>query len=87
MKFLRVDEIIFKRVDTNKNNVGLTNFKVEFPTKYETEIGKNYLTEEKSNILNRMVLAYLDIAELNTLSHRVMTMRDWINETVTEIDK
>jgi len=73
-------EIIFNRVDANKENVGLTNFKGETPTREETEIAKNYLTEEELNILNRMVSAYLDVAEINALDHHVMTMQDWINE-------
>ena len=73
-------EIIFNRVDANKKNIGLTNFKGEIPTRQETEIAKNYLTEDELNILNRMVSAYLDIAEINALSHNPMTMKDWINE-------
>ena len=73
-------EIIFARVDSNKENVGLTNFKGNYPTKSETEIAKNYLTEEELNILNRMVSAYLDVAEINALDRHPMTMQDWINE-------
>ena len=73
-------EIIFKRVDANKRNLGLTNFKGDIPTRQEVEIAKNYLTEDELNVLNRMVSAYLDIAELNALDRRVMKMQDWINE-------
>ena len=73
-------ELIFNRVDSKKQNLGLTNFKGEYPTKSETEIAKNYLTEEELNILNRMVSAYLDIAEINALDRHPMTMKDWINE-------
>lgn len=73
-------EIIFNRVDANKDNIGLTNFKGSIPTREETEIAKNYLTEDELNILNRMVSAYLDIAEINALDHHVMTMQDWIKE-------
>lgn len=73
-------EVIFNRVDATKENIGLTNFKGIIPTKQETEIAKNYLTEDELNILNRMVSAYLDIAEINALSHNPMTMEDWINE-------
>ncbi len=73
-------EIIYNRVDSNKENVGLTNFKGDKPTREETEIAKNYLTEEELNILNRMVSAYLDIAEINALGHHIMTMQDWVNE-------
>lgn len=73
-------EIIFYRVDSKKNNLGLTNFKGNYPTKSETEIAKNYLTEEELNTLNRMVSAYLDVAEINALDRHPMTMKDWINE-------
>lgn len=73
-------EVIFYRVDSEKNYLGLTNFKGDYPTKSETEIAKNYLTEEELNILNRMVSAYLDIAEINALDRHPMTMQDWINE-------
>lgn len=69
-------EIIFNRVDANKSNIGLTNFRGNIPTREETEIAKNYLTEEELNILNRMVSAYLDIAEINALDHHIMTMED-----------
>ena len=73
-------EIIFTRADSNKENMGLTNFKNNYPTRDETEIAKNYLTKEELNILNRMVSAYLDIAEINALDRHPMTMKDWTNE-------
>ena len=73
-------EVIFCRVDSKKQNLGLTNFKGDYPTKSETEIAKNYLTEEELNILNRMVSAYLDVAEINALDRHPMTMKDWIEE-------
>lgn len=77
---LTAAEIIFTRVDSEKDNLGLTNFKGNYPTKSETEIAKNYLTTEELNILNRMVSAYLDVAEINALDRHPMTMQDWINE-------
>ena len=40
-------EIVYNRVDSNKNNIGLTNFKGDMPTRKETEIAKNYLTYEE----------------------------------------
>ena len=73
-------EVIYNRVDSNKENIGLTNFKGNMPTRAETEIAKNYLTEEELQILNRMVSAYLDIAEINALNMHPMTMKDWTNE-------
>ncbi len=73
-------EVIFNRVDSKKENIGLTNFKGNSPTKAETEIAKNYLSEKELDLLNRMVSAYLDVAEINALNMNPMTMKDWIKE-------
>ena len=73
-------EVIFYRVDAKKDYLGLTNFKGNSPTKSETEIAKNYLTDEELNILNRMVSTYLDVAEINALDRHPMTMQDWKEE-------
>ena len=73
-------EVIFLRVNSNKENLGLTNFSGDYPTRKETEVAKNYLTVDELNILNRMVSAYLDIAEINALDRHPMTMQDWLNE-------
>ena len=73
-------EVIFNRVDSKKENIGLTNFKGNIPTKAETEIAKNYLLEKELDMLNRMVSAYLDVAEINALDRQPMTMQDWVNE-------
>lgn len=71
-------EVIYKRIDANKPNMGLTNFKGTKPSKQETEIAKNYLNEEELNVLNRMVTAYLELAELQALNRKPMYMKDWI---------
>lgn len=73
-------EIIFNRVDSTKDNIGLIHFKGSMPTKSETEVAKNYLSLEELEILNRLVSAYLDLAEINALKRKIMTMQDWINE-------
>lgn len=73
-------EVIFNRVDGEKENIGLTHFKGSMPTKAETEIAKNYLTDEELNMLNRMVSAYLDVAEINALNFKAMTMAEWKKE-------
>lgn len=73
-------EVIFNRVDSEKENIGLTHFKGNMPTKAETEIAKNYLSKEELEMLNRMVSAYLDIAEINALNMHAMTMEDWKKE-------
>lgn len=71
-------ELIYKRIDASKPNLGLTNFKGIKPTKQELEIAKNYLNEEELNLLNRMVTAYLELAELQALNFKPMFMTDWI---------
>lgn len=71
-------EVIYKRIDAKKPNLGLTHFKGNKPTKQEIEIAKNYLNEEELNILNRMVTAYLELAELQALNRKPMYMKDWI---------
>ena len=73
-------EVIFNRVDSEKENIGLTHFKGNMPTRAETEIAKNYLSNEELDMLNRMVSAYLDIAEINALNMHAMTMEDWKKE-------
>ncbi len=76
-------ETIYKRVDATKENIGLTNFKGEIPTKKEVEIAKNYLSEDELNILNRMVTAFLEIAEIQALDRTPMYMADWIKQLDT----
>lgn len=71
-------EVIYKRIDADKPNLGLTNFKGEQPSKQEIQVAKNYLTEEELNILNRTVTAYLELAELQALNRKPMYMQDWI---------
>ncbi|MDP3682709.1 MAG: virulence RhuM family protein, partial [Ignavibacteria bacterium] len=71
-------EVIYTRIDAKKPYLGLTNFKGNKPTKHETEIAKNYLNEEELNVLNRMVTAYLELAELQALNRKPMYMKDWI---------
>lgn len=73
-------EVIFNRVDSEKENIGLTNFRGNSPTRAETEIAKSYLSEKELDLLNRMVSAYLDVAEINALNMHAMTMKDWIKE-------
>ena len=71
-------EIIYQRADSNKPNMGITNFKGTKPTKQESQIAKNYLNEDELNVLNRMVTAYIEIAELQAMSRTPMYMKDWI---------
>jgi hypothetical protein len=58
--------------------MGLTTFKGTKPTKQEITVAKNYLNEEELAVLNRLVSAYLDIAEINAMQRKPMYMKDWI---------
>lgn len=71
-------EIIYQRANAELPNMGLTAFKGSSPTKKEISIAKNYLNVEELSILNRLVSAYLDIAEVNAIQHKTMMMKDWI---------
>lgn len=71
-------EVIFRRVDAAKPNMGLTNWIGDSIRKNEVGIAKNYLTREELEALNRIVTAYLEFAELQALNRRPMYMRDWI---------
>jgi hypothetical protein len=73
-------EVIYKRADSEKPFMGMTNFKGYKPTKSEIMTAKNYLTEEEINILNRIVTAYLEFAELQALRKKPMYMKDWIEK-------
>ena len=70
-------EVIYARIDATKPHMGLTTFKDERPVKKETEIAKNYLNDQELEVLNRMVTAYLEIAELQALNRKPMYMKDW----------
>ena len=71
-------EVIYQRVDSSKANMGLTTFKGLTPTKQEIQIAKNYLNEDELNVLNRIVMAYIEIAELQAMSQKPMYMQDWV---------
>lgn len=71
-------EVIYSRIDAAKPFLGLTNFKGEQPTQQEISIAKNYLNEQELNVLNRMVTAYLEVAELQALNRKPMYMQDWL---------
>src|SRR5258707_1364992 len=58
--------------------MGMTNWLGTQPTKGEATIAKNYLSPEELNALNRIVTAYLELAEVQALNRQPMYMRDWI---------
>ncbi|MEA3287982.1 MAG: virulence RhuM family protein [Candidatus Marinimicrobia bacterium] len=71
-------ELIYGRADAGQANMGVTNFSGNKLLKRDVEIAKNYLNEAELSILNRMVTAYLEIAEIQALNQIPMTMQDWV---------
>ena len=71
-------EVIFQRTNAQLPFMGLTSFKGSKPSKQEISVAKNYLSEKELQVLNRLVSAYLDIAEVNAMQQKAMTMKDWI---------
>jgi hypothetical protein len=73
-------ELIHHRADAGKENLGLTTWK-DAPKgkiqKFDVFVAKNYLTENEMTQLQRLVSAYLDLAEDMALRHIPMTMQDW----------
>ena len=71
-------ELVFDRVDGDKEFMGLTTFKGELPTLSEAKTAKNYLSEKELRSLNQLVSGYLDFAERQAEREVAMTMADWI---------
>jgi hypothetical protein len=70
-------EVVYQRADAEKENMGLTSWSGNVPTKKEAAIAKNYLTSEELDILNRIVSSYLEFAELQALQRKPTYMKDW----------
>lgn len=76
-------EIIYERADSEKQNMGLTSWSGKEIKKTDVEVAKNYLSESELDALNKIVTAYLDIAEVRALDHEPMYMKDWL-ETIDD---
>lgn len=76
-------EVIYMRVGSDKPFAGLTNFKGTKPTQAEALIAKNFLEEKELKVLNNLVAAYFDLAELNAIEEREMRMADYVRELDT----
>lgn len=73
-------EVIYNRADAEKENMGLTNWDgapISKIHKYDVTVAKNYLSETELHQLERIVSAYLDLAEMQAERHIPMTMADW----------
>lgn len=86
-------EIIVNRADHQKENMGLTTWK-DAPKgkiqKFDVSVAKNYLSENEMKQLQRLVSAYLDIAEDMALREIPMTMEDWeirLNKFIDATDR
>jgi hypothetical protein len=73
-------EIISKRADSKKPNMGLTNWRGTQPRKEDATIAKNYLDEKELLALNNLVEQYLIFAEGQAMRRIPMKMKDWINK-------
>ena len=76
-------EIVFLRADAEKENMGLTSWEGKSIKKSDSEVAKNYLNDNELEALNKIVSAYLDIAEVRALNHEPMYMKDWL-ETIDD---
>ena len=70
-------EVIYSRVDAEKEFMGLTTFEGNQPTLQEAKIAKNYLDEKELKAMGQLVSGYLDFAERQAEREVPMTMNDW----------
>lgn len=70
-------EIIARRADAEKPNMGLTAWKSAKVRRQDVTIAKNYLNEKEIRELNRIVTMYLDYAELQAERRQPLYMKDW----------
>ena len=73
-------ELIYKRADAKKPHMGLTTWAAAPDgkiVKSDVNVAKNYLAEHEMRSLERIVSAYLDLAEDRAERHIPMTMEDW----------
>lgn len=73
-------EVIYLRVDSDKPFAGLTHFKGKQPNQAEAMVAKNFLEISELKVLNNLVSAYFDLAEINALEQKPMKMADYIRE-------
>ena len=76
-------EIVVSRADAQKQNMGLTSWKGTIVRKGDIFIAKNYLTEDEIDTLNRLVVVFLESAELRAKNRQDITMDFW----QTNVDK
>ncbi|MGD9161751.1 MAG: virulence RhuM family protein [Desulfobacteraceae bacterium] len=77
-------EIVLERADPDKPNMALTSWKGNVVRKQDIFIAKNYLNEDEIDTLNRLVVIFLETAELRAKSRINLTMKFW-HENVDRI--
>jgi hypothetical protein len=77
-------EIILDRADADKSNMALTSWKGSVVRKQDIFIAKNYLNEDEIDTLNRLVVIFLETAELRAKNRYDITMKFW-HENVDRI--
>ena len=70
-------EIIMSRADASKANMGLTSWEGRRVNKADVIVAKNYLTKDELDILNRIVVIFLDSAELRAKLKQSTTISFW----------
>lgn len=83
-------EIVIKRADANAPNMGLTAWKGKVVRKQDILIAKNYLTEDEIDTLNRLVVIFLESAELRAKDRKDLHMSFWkenVDKMLTFQDK
>jgi hypothetical protein len=70
-------ELIVSRADANKPNMSLTSWKGEIVRKQDIFIAKNYLTQDEIDTLNRLVVIFLETAELRVKDRIDITLAFW----------
>ena len=70
-------EIIVSRADASLPNMALTSWKGKIVRKQDIYTAKNYLTEDELDSLNRLVVIFLEVAELQAKDRKDITMKFW----------
>ncbi|MCL2860012.1 MAG: virulence RhuM family protein [Oscillospiraceae bacterium] len=81
-------EIIYNRVNSKKENMGLTNWQKSPDGKIlknDVTIAKNYLDEQEIKGLNNLVNIFLDVAESKAEEMTVMKMKDWEKQVIKSL--
>lgn len=70
-------ELILSRADSSKPNMALTSWKGSIVRKQDIYVSKNYLTKDELDVLNRIVIIFLETAELRAKMRKDLTMLYW----------